>query len=50
MEKITTENGYTLAAKGPDGSISIILQATRSTLEYSVPVDPADELGCEACQ
>ena len=50
MDKINTENGYTLATEGHDGSASIILQATRTEVEYFVPVDPMDELGCDSCQ
>lgn len=50
MDRINTENGHTLAAEGYDGKASITVQVTRPEVEYFVPIDPMDELGCDSCQ
>jgi hypothetical protein len=44
------ETDYTIAST--DGSrTTIVAQVTHSeTIEYGVPVDPMDELGCVSCQ
>lgn len=48
-------NNYTNAARGRDNSLVVIAQVEHHDLTdtihgYEVPVDPMEDMGCDACQ